>query len=194
MKGDFLLRSKIKIRKDQKLGKTVIDYYKSKDKNKFRYNALKELIKEEKLFVIINTNLCSTIQDKSPKENIKEIEEFIKDKEFRSCIIPIENTNKRSIFGIAIDKNNVEPAYKLAFIIPEKMFDNDIYNTILSIYDIELGIGFVKEEDEILEDFRRGYINSCYDKDYFSNAIFNGVVFDKITTDLEVNSSIINIG
>lgn len=183
------MKNKVKIRKDEKLGRTFIDFFKLKDKDKkdYRFNVLNSLLKDQNLLVMINTNLCCAVDNSVPRDNIKIIEKYVNDKGFKNIVMPIENTNKKAIFGISIGTKNKSASYKLGFIMPKGQFDRQIYEDIFNIYDIEIGLGFEKDEEETLEDFRKGYFDSLFNKEYFKNSVYVGIIFDKIITDLEFN-------
>jgi hypothetical protein len=187
------VKRKIKIKKDKKLGRTFIDFFKLKDKYKkdFRFGVLNTLIKDQQLFVMINTNLCCLVDNSVPMDNIKIIEKYIKDKGFSNIVVPIENTNKKSVFGIILGANK-NSSYKLGFILPKNNFDRELFDKLFNIYDMEIGIGLVKDEEETLEDFRKGYFDTLFNNEYLENNIFVGIMFDKIITDLEVDEDEIN--
>ncbi|MCT4686188.1 hypothetical protein [Vallitalea sp.] len=187
------MKRKIKIKKDKKLGRTFIDFFKLKDKYKkdFRFGVLNTLIKDQQLFVMINTNLCCLVDNSVPMDNIKIIEKYIKDKGFSNIVVPIENTNKKSVFGIILGANK-NSSYKLGFILPKNNFDRELFDKLFNIYDMEIGIGLVKDEEETLEDFRKGYFDTLFNNEYLENNIFVGIMFDKIITDLEVDEDEIN--
>ncbi|GMQ61501.1 hypothetical protein [Vallitalea maricola] len=188
------MKSKIKIKKDEKLGRTFIDFFKLKDKYKkdFRFDVLNTLIKDQQLFVTINTNLCCAVDNSVPMDNIKIIEKYIKDKGFSNVVVPIENTNKKSVFGVMLGAKNKNSSYKLGFILPQNNFDRELFDKLFNIYDMEIGVGLVKDEEETLEDFRKGYFDTLFNNEYLENNIFVGIMFDKIITDLEVDEDEIN--
>lgn len=185
------MKSKIKIKKDEKLGRTFIDFFKLKDKYKkdFRFDVLNTLIKDQQLFVMINTNLCCSVDNSVPRDNIKVIEKYVKDKGFNNVVVPIENTNKKSVFGVMLGSKNKNSSYKLGFILPKNNFDRELYDKLFNIYDMEIGVGLVKDEEETLEDFRKGYFDTLFNNEYLENNIFVGIMFDKIITDLEVDEN-----
>jgi hypothetical protein len=182
------MKSKVKIKKDKKLDRTVIDFFKLNNKNKedFRFNILDTLIKGQQLFVMINTNLCCSIDNSVPMNNIKIIEKYIVDRGYDNIIIPIENTNRKSVFGIRLGDNK-NSSYKLGFIVPSDNFNRDLFDKLFNIYDVEIGIGLVKSKEETLEDFRKGYLDKLFNNEYLENSIFMGIMFDKIITDMEIN-------
>ncbi|GMQ58548.1 hypothetical protein AN1V17_29430 [Vallitalea sediminicola] len=188
------MKNKIKIKKDEKLGRTFIDFFKLKDKykNDFRFDVLNTLIKDQQLFVMINTNLCCSVDNSVPRDNIKLIEKYVKDKGFNNVVVPIENTNKKSVFGVMLGSKNKNSSYKLGFILPKNNFDRELYDKLFNIYDMEIGVGLVKDEEETLEDFRKGYFDTLFNNEYLENNIFVGIMFDKIITDLEVDENEIN--
>lgn len=183
------MKHPVKVRKDEKLGRTFIDYYKVKEKSKedFRYSALENLIGGKPFFMVINTNLCCTVDNSVPRDNIKVIERYVKDKGFQHTVMPIENTSRKSIFGLLSRKKENNPSYKIGFMIPEGEFDRHIFDEIFGIYDVEIGLGFQKEVDETFEDFRKGYFDSFFDKEYFKYGLFNAINFHKIVTDMDVD-------
>ncbi|GKX30248.1 hypothetical protein SH1V18_27280 [Vallitalea longa] len=181
------MKSKVKVKRDEKLGRTFIDFFKLKDKDKkdYRFDVLNILLRDQDLLVMINTNLCCTVDNSVPRDNIRVIEKYVKDKGFKNIVIPIENTNKKSVFGFSIGTKNKNTSYKLGFIMPKGNFDRELYEDLFNIYDIEIGVGLIKDEEEILEDFRKGYFDSLFNKEYFRNSVYVGIMFDKIITDLE---------
>jgi hypothetical protein len=185
------MKNKVKVKKDKKLGRTNIDYYYLKDKKAFRFDILNTILKHEQIFLMINTNYCCSDDDSIPKENIRTLEQFLNNKGLRNIVVPIENTSKKKVFGIAVSKSK-EPSYKLGVILPKNILDKEIYDNLFSIYDIEIGLGFLKSEDDILEDFRKNYFGSIFDKEYFNNAIFNGIKFHRIVTDLDIDENLIH--
>lgn len=184
-----MMKHPVTVRKDEKLGRTFIDYYKNKDKENFRFQALDHLLGRKSFFMVINTNFCCTVDNSVPRDNIKVIERYVKDEGYQHTVMPIENTNRKSLFGILTKKKENNPSYKIGFIIPEGHFNRDIFDRIFGIYDVEIGIGFVKDEEETFEDFRKGYFDSFFDKEYFTYGLFNAINFHKIVTDLEVDGA-----
>lgn len=181
------MKSKVKIRKDEKLGRTFIDFFKLKDKDKkdYRFNVLNKLLRDQDLLVMINTNLCCVVDNSVPRDNIKIIEKYVEDEGFKNIVVPIENTNKKSVFGFSIGAKNKSSSYKLGFIIPKGNFNRQLFEDLFNIYDIEIGMGLLKDEEETMEDFRKGYFDSLFNKEYFENSVYMGIMFDKIITDLE---------
>ncbi len=183
------MKHPVTVRKDEKLGRTFIDYYKHKDKENFRFKALEKLLGTEPFFMVINTNFCCSIDNSTPKDNIQVIERYVKDAGYQHTVMPIENTNRKSIFGFLSRKQENNSSYKIGIIVPEGNFNRELFDSIFSIYDVELGIGYEKEEEEIFEDFRKGYFDSFFDKEYFTYGLFNAINFHKIVTDLEVDET-----
>ncbi len=184
------MKHPVTVRKDEKLGRTFIDYYKHKDKENFRFKALEQLLGSKSFFMVINTNFCSAVDNSVPKDNIKVIERYAKDAGYQHTVMPIENTNRKSIFGFISRKNdNNNSSYKIGIFVPEGNFNRDIFDSIFGMYDVEIGIGFEKEQEEIFEDFRKGYFDALFDKGYFTYGLFNAINFNKIVTDLEVDEA-----
>lgn len=187
-------KSRIRIKKDEKANKTDISYFQLKDNQKkdFRFHVLNTLIKDQQILVIIDTNLCCLVDNSVPKNNVKIIEKYINEKGYKNIVVPIENTNKKSVFGMLLGTKNKTSSYKLAFVLPENEFNRETFDKLFNIYDIGIGIGLKKDIEETFEDFRKGYFEKLFDHEYLENNIFVGIMFDKIITDIDFDESIIS--
>ncbi len=180
------MKEKVRIKRDNKQDLTFIDYYKIKDFQSYRYGLLRTFFQSQQILVMMDTNL-GCIEKVDHKEAVQAFEKKLQSRHIPCAVFPIQNRRQPSILGILMNKKQKEMAYKLIFTCSGDDITESFFKEFLSTYDIEVGIGFVKDVDEIFEAFRRGYLENCFNSDYFEQAVFDSIFLKRMKTTMPVS-------
>lgn len=176
------------VRTEKKTGETKIDYYKVKDKRDFRYNTLKEILRNEESFTIsINTNQVQ--KDKDSITFCKSFEKYLLDESIPYDIINTECTRQKKIFGIRVGKEK-HSEFIIIFHLKHAQFTEELFKHYLSMCDITVGIKPIKPFEETVSDMQKGYIDTIFNRNYFEEAIYDSIFITYMRISYDVSDII----
>jgi len=164
---------KSKVRLNRSDNTTVVEYFRVKKPFEFRYNLLSELLKEYgEAIMFINTN-------SKTKEPDMRVEAYFDENNIEYAMFKIDK-NERKLFGISFGKGKKKAKLSEKFIMGKvnaDIFTEDFFNSYVSTYDIALGFGSKLTIDEMHKDYRENSVDLFFDKEYFSEFIYDSIIF-----------------
>lgn len=169
----------VKVRFDKGLKKYHIDYHKLKNKDEYRYNLMEQLNVNEQLTILIETHLGSRTKPE-PLKYARLIEGLFAKYGLRFQVRPIEIQAQKQLFGLFSGGKKTETHYAITFLIPQGALNKEMFEDLLSEFDLQIGYIPQKETDEFFDDMSKGYVDNVFDKGYFGNSFYDSRIFDKL--------------
>ena len=177
---------KIKIQKDQSINGTIVSYFKIKDIDKFRFSLLKRIIDRE------NTDVTLLIDTNQRKQAIDfdELAAYLKRKKvpFELRKIP---ANETKLFGIsmsAISKKKRDPENLFVLSLASGQFDQEIFDAIISNYDIAIGFGRKMELVQIADKGAGSLLEVLFNDTCFENSLYDSALFQSLRVSMDIEA------
>ncbi|PKM56400.1 MAG: hypothetical protein CVU98_11430 [Firmicutes bacterium HGW-Firmicutes-3] len=167
----------LKVTYDKKLAKYHTVYHHHKNMTAFRLDVYRKLSQREDLFIMIKTHLGSVHQP-TPLDYVMSIEKSLSRFNLQHQIRPIQVRHGKSILGVLSKGKPIED-FAIAFLMPKAQFDDDLFETFFCEYDLKIGYGLKTDPMNLFEDYRKGYVKSFDDPNYFAHNLFDSRIFNK---------------
>lgn len=171
---------KVSVKYDKELKKYHVNYEKLKNFNAFRYEYFSKINKEFPLFLLIETHLGS-VNEQDPQAYIRALEYTLKKYGLRNSVKSIHIRYKKAILGFIGNKNPIDD-FSIATIIEQDTLKKELFDDVLCEYDIQIGYGFNMNDDQLLDEYQKGYLQKVDDATYFKHNIFDSRIFNKFLT------------
>ena len=168
----------VKVRFDKGLKKYHIEYHKLKNKDAYRYNLMAQLNEKELFAVLLETHLGSKSKP-DPLKYAKLIEGLFAKYGLRYQVRPIEIQAQKQLFGMFSGGKKMDSHFAITFIIPQGALNKEMFEDLLSEFDLQIGYEMQKEADEFFNDMSKGYVDNVFDVAYFGNSFYDSRIFDK---------------
>ncbi|MDF1617954.1 hypothetical protein [Petrocella sp. FN5] len=167
----------LKITYDKKLDKYHTLYHHHENMTAFRLDIYRKLSQREDLFIMIETHLGS-INQPIPLDYVMSIEKSLNRFNLQHQIRPIQVRHGKSILGILSKGKPIED-FAIAFLLPKEQFNHAIFETFFCEYDLKISYGIKTDPTSLFEDYRKGYVKSFDDPNYFTHHLFDSRIFNK---------------
>ncbi len=171
---------KIKVKKIN--GAIIVDYFKAKNINEFRFGVLEYLvgISKESLILFVDTN--SSIK-KIPIEDIEKTLKFFCKEHFAEHIV----STKKNIFGFTFPTKGKKKPEKseslIALKVDKDRFSKELYEDFLQYYDYGIGVGCRKSTQEMLNLFSEDWDSVLFNKEVLEASFYDSILFSRLRTD-----------
>lgn len=175
----------VKVRFDKGLKKYHIEYHRLQNKDQYRYDLMAKLNATEQLAVLVETHLGS--KNKPDQMNYaRTLEGLFAKYGLAYQVRPVEIQAQKQLLGFLSGGKKTETHYAITFIIPEGALNKEMFEDLLSEFDLQIGYKMQKEIDEFFDDMLKGYVNNVFDENYFASSFYDSRIFDKFlaTNDL----------
>lgn len=179
---------KIKVIKNKTNGETSVNYYKAKNPLEFRFELVKSVLDDinDDLTIIIDTNQMIKDIDHDVIEQILNARKI-------KFISFLTKANASKFFGFSMDRIGKKTKRKeKMFIIDIKSadFNKELHSELFAFFDLAIGIKRNKNFDEIAEQCRFGFYDLLFNKDYFSETIYDSVICLMIRSSIDLKDKV----
>lgn len=177
---------KYKVKYDKKKNEYRLDYNREDNKSKFRYDLLKEITKEKKIILSLETNLLYKISDYTSFA-----EKFIfelKKRGYSYFTQSVPNTRGYKLFGIQLNAKSENNALVIVLEINGNDLDFEFFDNYLRHFDLIVGIEPSKTLNEYEEKFKISYSSLFVEEKDFEHYYFDSIVFSMVRTSMNLDN------